>query len=253
MCCFSRPVEYVSNTRIFTRMESRERQLLAYSMELDASEKLAMVLPIPVVKGAGEDAVQFINLKKYPELFEDIARGFPVKHEVYRREPGAKEAMAVMAAPLEVKSVGAFDASFVPTIADFSRLDERFRLPDHVWGELPAYADFGFAVFKLKPRGAQVHPMAFSFPTAMPDRLFFPTLHIHDGEIHPKEEFDHTLYCQGTGLNHHHWEESPRLAGQFAKAEKSQNLLLSDQHVYRKIMRGMLVNGDVTAKFKAVS
>jgi hypothetical protein len=41
------------------------------------------------------------------------------------------------------------------------------RLPEGVWAKLPGYADFGFAVFKLKPGNAQVHPMAFSFPAAL--------------------------------------------------------------------------------------
>lgn len=44
--------------------------------------------------------------------------------------------------------------------------------------------------------------MAFSFPSARAGHLFFPTMHIHDGEVHEKEDFDHTLYCQASGLEH---------------------------------------------------
>jgi hypothetical protein len=36
-----------------------------------------------------------------------------------------------------VREVGSFEASYVPKIADFSRLDERFRLPVAVWKKLP--------------------------------------------------------------------------------------------------------------------
>ena len=46
--------------------------------------------------------------------------------------------------------VGEFEASFVANIGDFSRLDRRFRIALEVWAELPTYADYGFAVFKLK-------------------------------------------------------------------------------------------------------
>ncbi len=70
---------------------------------------------------------------------------------------------------LEVKKVGKFDASFVPAIKDFSRMDERFRLPMGVWDKLPMYKEYGFAVFQLmkEEKGAQkVHPMAFEFPRA---------------------------------------------------------------------------------------
>ncbi len=58
--------------------------------------------------------------------------------------------------------MGSFEASFVPTRRDFSRLDQRFRLPDDVWQALLGYDDWGFAVFKLGPmsRLTGVHPMA---------------------------------------------------------------------------------------------
>ena len=72
---------------------------------------------------------------------------------------------------------------------DWDRLDERFRIPPSIFDALPAYRDFGFAVFKLqvtgresesglfpeKPATKTFHPMAFEFPRADPDRLFFPT------------------------------------------------------------------------------
>ena len=88
------------------------------------------------------------------------------------------------------------EASFVPTIADFDRLDERFRLPKETWHHLPQYNKFGFAVFKLKPGEKRIHPMAFEFPRSDSKRLFFPTVHIHDGEVHATADFDHILYCQ---------------------------------------------------------
>jgi hypothetical protein len=41
--------------------------------------------------------------------------------------------------------------------------------------------------------------MALSFPVREGGKLFFPTVHIHDGKVHPTERFDHTLYAQWDG------------------------------------------------------
>ena len=76
MCCFSQPVEVVSDTNIFARGASG-RQSLVYSMSYAAAADLAMVLPLPVPPGPPEDAVRFINLGRYPGFFDDMRRGFP--------------------------------------------------------------------------------------------------------------------------------------------------------------------------------
>jgi hypothetical protein len=251
MCCFSRPVEEVNNTRIFARLGAKGRQVLIYQMALHAAEDLAMVLPIPVMKGTGEDGVSFFDLSAYAGLFADLAALFPAPKSasdsfgsVSRTAPRAK---------LKVQSVGAYDASFVPSIADFSRLDERFRLPGGVWDEVPGYADFGFAVFKLKPVHGEVHPMAFAFPTATPGQLFFPTLHIHDGKVHAKEAFDHTLYLQGQRAEPSRggWQESAGLPVTRVKCGLTQGMVRPDLHVYRHSMQGKFVNGDVVVPLAA--
>ena len=77
-----------------------------------------------------------------------------------------------------VVQVGAFEASFVPTVKDFSRLDKRFRLPAGAWNKLSTYNDYGFAVFKLKHGALKVHPMAFSFPDAGHRPPLFPQPYI---------------------------------------------------------------------------
>jgi len=242
MCCFSRPVQSVSATNIFARPGEDGRQLLAYSMTLKAKEDLAMVLPLPVQAGSGEQAVTFINLKDYPGFFTDLRRGFPMPVD----EPAS---MTTRSAPmrLEVIQVGDFEASYVPTVADFSRLDERFRLPLETWDKLPAYRDYGFAVFKLKPGAATIHPMAFSFPHADRSSLFFPTVHIHYGKVYPAAKFDHVLYCQsGTEeeLALTGWVESNRPAGTFMKTAEAKGLIDADRHCYLKELHGKLPNRD---------
>lgn len=174
MCCFSQPVERVSDTSIFARSENG-RQYLVYGMSYAAPQDLAMVLPLPVPLNSREDAVLFINLERYPDFFDDMREGFPRRIEVAL---GGDAPISVERPRLQVHDVGLFEASFVPRIEDFERLDERFRIPRSAWDELPAYRDYGFAVFKLKGTAVarHVHPMALSFPRRSPKLLFFPTV-----------------------------------------------------------------------------
>jgi hypothetical protein len=112
--------------------------------------------------------VKFIDLKDYPEFFKDMDRGFPVPPPPQAASMSRVMTLSAASRKLEVQQVGDFEASFVPTVGDFARLDERFRLPEGTWKDLPAYKDYGFAVFKLKPGAMRVHPMAFSFPRQDP-------------------------------------------------------------------------------------
>ncbi|MGE0550848.1 MAG: hypothetical protein AB7O24_07360 [Kofleriaceae bacterium] len=195
MCCFSGPVTSVDSTKIFARMIAPGRQALIYQMKLYATAPVAMILPIPIPARSPDDAVRFISLERYPELFDDLQRVFP---EVRMRGGGPVSGFAPP--PLTVHSVGAFVASFVPSLPDFTRLDPRFRIPAGTLERVPDYADWGFAVFQLdvKPNAeTKIHPMAFEFPTRDPRRLFFPTVHIHDGKLHKKARFSHVLYGQG--------------------------------------------------------
>jgi hypothetical protein len=246
MCCFSQPVISVSGTNIFARPDADGRQLLVYSMTVNAKKDLAMILPLPVKTPAGEKDVKFINLKEYPEFFTDMDSGFP--------RPDAPQSLTLREATpsasqstLEVVRVGNFEASFVPTQNDFSRLDERFRLPKDAWKQLPAYENYGFAVFKLKPGAMKVHPMAFSFPRQLPKTLFFPTVHIHDGKVHEKAHFDHSLYCQPTHDERPRtkgWQESYSHPANFMQMKKTKDAVLADQHCYKFEIRGFAANKD---------
>jgi len=247
MCCFSQPVDLVADTNIFARGSKGGRQFLVYSMKFSAAADVAMILPIPTPKNSADDAVKFINLEKYAELFDDLKNGFPVP-KLKDDSRGPKPGGIPLSAPLPVVQVGSFVASFVPSIKDFDRLDKQFRLPDGVWGKLPQYKEFGFAVFKFKKpekKGSEqkVHPMAFDFPRADKDLLFFPTVHIHDGSVPAKAKFDHALFCQGEAPAG--WEESPGHAVSFVKVKETQGIVEPSAHVYRKVMKGMFENKDV--------
>ena len=232
-------------------METGARQLLVYRMSLETDNAVAMVLPLPVAKGSTEKAVRFINLQKYPNFFDDLEKGFPVPPP-----PPSKglEDMPMSTGPREtltVYHVGDFEASFVPSVKDFDRLDKKFRLPPAAFKKLPGYKNFGFAVFKLKPGAQNVHPMAFEFRTDLPTRLFFPTVHIHDGEVHGEADFDHKLYCQPSDalqLKMADWEESPKLAGKFMDVKKSAGIVTADEHCYKHELHGLLPNRDTFAE-----
>lgn len=224
MCIFTAAIEHVGGTRIFARRDGADRQILVYSMRVSLASDAAMVLPLPVPPETGDAAVEFIDLSGFASFFDELDRAFP--------KPPASRGLSVDGAiggalqaprPLVVHDVGDFEASFVPTAADFHRLDPRFRLAPEIWEALPGIADWGFAVFKLRaPEPAPqvrswwsrllgkppapavspktIHPMALSFPTRRRDAIFFPTVHVHDGLIHDTAPFDHALYLQLSSL-----------------------------------------------------
>lgn len=247
MCCFSKDVE-VHTTRIFARSAEKGRQFLVYSMEASFKEDLAMILPLPVPAGSPEDALRFISFKEYPKFFDDLHDGFPPEPAAKAEPPPTSRGEKPKA--LAVVEVGDFEASFVPTAKDFERLDVRFRLPAGIWDALPAVKGFGFAVFKLKKGSTSFHPMAFEFPRANPARLFFPTLHIHDGKAHEKARFSHALYAQSREderLDIQDWDESMQPATLFLKVAKTQGVVDGDRHVYRRRIWGEQKNEDVLA------
>jgi hypothetical protein len=243
MCCFSRPVRSVRDTGIFARNAADGRQLLAYTASLSADEDLAMVLPLPVPPGTPEGAVRFVDLSEDPHLFGSLASLFAPPDPVRLSLPFLKSAPT--APLLEVVRVGSFVASFVPTVADFARLDPRFQLPAGTWEGLPAYRDYGFVVVALSPGEQALHPMALEFPRRDPHKIFFPTVHIHDGQVHAQARFDHALYLQearGERLPLHDWEESREPVHR--DFDGAGGLLLPGRHVYRLRISGYMPNTD---------
>lgn len=243
MCCFSGKVD-VSRTRIFARFVGQQSQALVYQMKYSTQDPVAMVLPIPTPAGSQEDAVKFFSLQKYKNFFADLQKGFPAPLANSR---GPVVTLGAVPKSLKVEDVGDFIASFVPSVADFARLDERFRLPAGAWEKLPDQKKYGFAVFQLKAATSETHPMAFTFPTAADAKLFFPTVHIHDGEVHDEAQFDHMLYLQPRSSDEvvpRQWEESPQPAGMFANEKEAQGLLSGKLHVYRRTLVGKLKNAD---------
>jgi hypothetical protein len=256
MCCFSRSVPFVGQTKIFARAMPDGRQALVYAMKVDVEEELAMVLPLPTPPRSAEDAVTFVDLSGYPSFFSDLDRAFPAP-PMPAFAPQARGGEVDRSMPLPVVQVGAFEASFVPTIADFSRLDQRFRLPSGFFDALPIYADYGFAVFRLRPQGGgvrqDVHPMAFLFPRRQEKSLFFPTVHVHDQTVPATADFDHMLTCQPSPLlsallasnDPGSWRTSSAPLQAFVDQEKARDLTCGTALAYQLPMGGTLPNRDV--------
>ena len=79
MCIFTGPVD-VCNTSIFARRlagHRSDRQCLVYQMHYASKSPVAMVLPIPVLRPNETDAINFIDLKHYPDFFDHMHRAFP--------------------------------------------------------------------------------------------------------------------------------------------------------------------------------
>jgi hypothetical protein len=233
MCCFSGTVQRVSDTSIFARSEG-DRQLLAYQARVAAAEPLAMVLPLPA---AGP--VTFVDLSGVPDLFERLGAAFPAPRVRSHGKSGPPPSRS-----LAVVQVGRWVASHVPDRERFVDLDPRFRLSEDVLGALgDGYAGWGFAVFQLGPGDQRLHPMGVDFVRRDATRLFFPTVHVHDGTVPRHANFDHTLYAQqarGERLRlDEAWEESRRDLGFDAG-----RFLRADRHVVRRQLVGGHPNVD---------
>jgi hypothetical protein len=258
MCCFTvvtplglvarlfAPTVRVSQTNIFARMVAPGAQALAYGMNLSSKDEIAMVLPLPVVPGSGEDAVKFVDLSAHPHMFTDFRHLFEMM--LSAKKGGMSLRLLPRAKTLVVHDIGSFVASYVPTRDDFARLDPRFRIPEVLFDAVPRYRDYGFAVFQLKPGNVTVHPMGLVFPTR-DQRLYFPTVHLHDGRFHARAKFDHALYYQlprVTEVSASVYGGEPRSEiTSFVKPHTSYAELVDQQlPMLRQILRGKLANDD---------
>ena len=89
--------------------------------------------------------------------------------------------------------------------------------------------------------------MAFAFPRRDAARLFFPTVHVHDGEVHEEEEFDHVLYCQkipGDLYGLANWQESPALPSGAVDVVAARGIVDPRLHIHRRELKGLLPNTD---------
>lgn len=262
MCCFASPIQDVHDTQIFARLSGKQTQFLVYQMHVSSKVENAMILPLPVATPVPDDAVRFIDLQGYRGFFDNLQAGFPRMPGLLAGSKALEDTVSIgVEPPLPVAVVGNYVASFVPSVKDFRRLDPRFSISPEVWAEIPGYADFGFAVFRLAATSGTAHPMAFEFRTRFQDQIFFPTVHIHDGRPRDVESFDHSLFLQDAAYDAVVGEyedsdvpddatgfvRSDRPAAGFAAPDRSEGILLPDLLVHRRELRGAHPNADQLA------
>ena len=250
MCIFSQPIDQVGSTRIFVADLGHGIHATAYQMAFRATRPVDMILPVPALKGSGDEALAFVDLGGYDDFFEDLSRCFPRPRGV-ATGGGYGIAKSLPEELLVVHEVGDYEASYVPSVADFHRLDPRFRLPKAAWDTLPNYQDFGFAVFQLRPGQdmQKVHPIAYRYPADRLQELFFPTVHVHDGGYaDPRAGFDHELYAQGnwsTPRPGMPWEVGRELPGRVVDMKRSRGIVAPDVALRRERLRGKYSNADI--------
>ena len=243
------PIDHVGSTQIFVSGLSDEEHATVYRMAYRAPEAVAMILPIPVRRGGAEDAVTFVDLGECRDFFELLDRCYPRPPE--DSKPGGYGGRP-RRPPLAVHENGDYVASYVPSIGDFDRLDPRFRLPATAWGDLPDYGGHGFAVIQLKPGKdpLSVQPIAYRYPPEVPHELFFPTVHLHDGEgVGARARYEHVLYAQPfrqhPNVRVSGWEPqatSPRWAMDLSRTE---GLVAPDRYLSRVRLQGEAPNADL--------
>ncbi len=260
MCIFSQPVKSVSDTNLFARINPHGTQFLVYQMQFQSERINAMILPLPTELPAKEDSLRFVSFERYKNFFSDLDDGFPTRNSIADDISSARSGIVE---PLAVHEVGEFIASFVPELVDFARLDPQFAIPNETWKKIPHYKNYGFAVFQLKSLFGKPHPMAFEFKTRWPEKVFFPTVHIHDGDVHEWEQFDHMLYVQhpyfdnvcGKYVNSNVKDKftgfvrSAKKASAFCKTKLTQQIIEPDLFVHRIAMHGKRRNQDVVVDF----
>jgi len=192
MCMFVGQAK-VGGTKIFAKKEGR-RQFLVYEARVESRTSNAMILPVPVA--SQNSSVELIDLSAFENLFEELFSVYLPSLAPMRGFGGPG------AGTLEVVTVGSYEASIVPSLADMERLDARFQLsPSMKRAFASRYADHAFVVYQFAPGKQKLHPFGFSFESRYDGSIFFPTLHVHDGRSVPDVAwFDHHFFAQRSKL-----------------------------------------------------
>lgn len=256
---FADVVQRVYRTRIFSAMESVEQQILVYDARVATKVRNAMILPIPTRPGT-QAAIELVDLSGYASFFDTLSSMF--EEAVSAAMPCATPAQSVLA----VVRVGAFEASIVPTVDDLSRLDRRFSFAGESFlpwrrkrGLLDVvrdrYADHAFVVYQIAKGESHLHPFGLRFKTRY-QSLFFPTLHVHDGDAPAQTPFDHELYAQRASFLSEEMERTGQPFWEVARNERSTlpargslpSFVDSRSPVIRMQVGGLLPNQDTFAR-----
>eukprot|EP00003_Mantamonas_plastica_P025901 TRINITY_DN5160_c0_g2_i2.p1 TRINITY_DN5160_c0_g2~~TRINITY_DN5160_c0_g2_i2.p1 ORF type:complete len:309 (-),score=97.39 TRINITY_DN5160_c0_g2_i2:198-1124(-) len=209
MCMFNEPVVDVSGTQILVAPTTTEgQQLTVYANEVTTSDPNAMILPVPVTANQPDEdnhGIEFIDLSEYVEVFDNLAElvAFTGEDSDDDDDEGFDSSSSSRAF-LEVKQVGSFKVSVVPTLDDFDRLNQDvFALSSTLSEVLAIHYPKGFAFVVAKfEQGGKFHPLAYTH--AMLDgKLFTPCRHEHGNGDEKRAFYDHSIYTIHTNNRDH--------------------------------------------------
>ena len=192
MCIISLAVEEVCDTNIFVAVEELT-QLTVYSNTVkNYTDNNAMVLPVP-----NPDSLKFIDLSKYPKIFDDLRDSF--YEDSFDGVTFDGDNFGINGV-LQVFNVGSYKVSVAMNLNDIMRVDKTvFTLSNGCYDVLksnygePSTVPFGFIICKLVKGKDTYHPLAYSHTIISKDRVFIPTKHYHDNnETYTASNYDNS-------------------------------------------------------------
>jgi len=220
MCCFNRPVEGVSKTRILVLPTKDGRQITVYENTVEVvgsartekekakkealvSEKEkekyenAMILPAPLKAGS---TVQLLDLSNDNFSFDRIENFFPKAPK--NRSRGSAPSSRLAASHLVIHEIGAYFVSVAENLGDLSRIDPSvFKVSPNIQEVFSNHYSkgFGFVICCFNPnKKIAGHPIAFIHDVMADGKIFVPCRHEHGHGTKKTEKFDHFIYSVNT-------------------------------------------------------
>lgn len=158
-----------------------------------------MILPVPSTKEGAD--ISLVSMEGAEDLFK-------VLNEIYTpraRSMGLSKSKSRETFSLEVKKVGDYDVSIVPSLRDFDRLSDIFKVSENVSEILESnYSNgFSFVVAMLNKTGS-FQPLAYTHEMPRDLKMFVPTRHEHGDDEEGLPDWDHTIYINSFADPTHH-------------------------------------------------
>lgn len=235
---FSSFVTVTNSVRMYGRRDG-DRQFLACELAYSSDGHTAMILPLPTAIKDRDRWLQTHSLSVYKDLFKDLDRAFSRDSSIQK----APKSVPVL------EYVNPNHITLCASVTELAKIDQRFRLSNEFWSQLPQYCDGSYAVVILPDTGGRlkgVNPFSISFKSRLSgvnEPIHFPTLQIRNCYLDRVVQFHYEIYYQG----------SRRLLSDYPSThpiEESMDFirsrpLLVDGLAYKRVLNGKTPNSDV--------
>ncbi|MCB9759957.1 MAG: hypothetical protein H6739_09005 [Alphaproteobacteria bacterium] len=240
MCIFTRSVRRAGPTRLFARALEDRRQALVVQVDVERTEGLAVVVPLPVSLGCRLDDIELVDLSRCTGFFADVGVAFG--DEAPARAVGP-DRLGRLDAQLAV-GVDALEALGVPLGED---VRQRLPLGDHTAFAVLRMGQPGRRLL-LPPRRRRLPPLGIVFPRLDPTCLYFPTVIAVDDTIEETTLYEHALYAQledgGRPPLDTPWQRSDAPLGEGVDAARANDLVAPSLPGWRLLLQGEHPNED---------